>query len=72
MLRQQKFLTDLLENLKTKPNEVLENIEQLRKIITDPSNMVLYLAANTNHISDLSGEALEGLLPPEMTKARTW
>lgn len=71
MLRQQKFLTDLLENLKTKPNEVLENIEQLRKIITDPSNMVLYLAANTNHISDLSGEALEGLLPPEMTKART-
>lgn len=48
VLRQHKFLTTLLERL-NKPEEcdkVLAEIESVRQIVTDPSNMVVHLAAN--------------------------
>lgn len=48
VLRQHKFLTTLMERL-NKPEEcdkVIAELESVRQIVTDPSYMVVHLAAN--------------------------
>lgn len=53
MLRQQKFLTDVLERLndETRRREVIAEIESVRKILTSPKNMVLYMAVNAEKLT---------------------
>ncbi|XP_011145031.2 uncharacterized protein C05D11.1 [Harpegnathos saltator] len=53
MLRQQKFLTDILERLndETGKREVIAEIESVRKTLTSPKNMVLYMAVNVEKLT---------------------
>ena len=47
-MRQQKFLTSLIEKLGTEDGSkaVTSDLEKVRQIITSPNNVVLHLAAN--------------------------
>lgn len=53
MLRQQQFLTKMLEKMNTEEGqkEVLADMEAVRKILTSTKNMALYLAANVDKLS---------------------
>ncbi|VEN47404.1 unnamed protein product [Callosobruchus maculatus] len=64
ILQQNKFLTEIIENLDTEAGgkEILEKMETLRKIITDPANFVLYLAGNLDYLKE-PVEAINGILP---------
>lgn len=59
MLRQQKFLSNILDRLndEKEQKEVISEIEIVRKALTTPENMVLYMATNvdklTSQISDV-------------------
>ncbi|KAJ8960912.1 hypothetical protein NQ318_020211 [Aromia moschata] len=50
VLQQSKFLTELVE--KIDGAEVLQNLEKLRKSITDPANFVLYIAGNLDTLKN--------------------
>ncbi|XP_017774305.1 PREDICTED: uncharacterized protein C05D11.1-like [Nicrophorus vespilloides] len=67
ILKQQAFLNKLLEKLE-KPDsvqEVLQTIESVRKIITDPTTLTLYCAGNLDVLKN-AGEALSDILPETM------
>lgn len=53
MLRQQKFLTDILERLNDEKGrrEVLAEMESVRKTLTSPKNIVLYMAVNAEKLT---------------------
>jgi hypothetical protein len=53
MLRQQKFLTDIMERLNdnTGKKQVIAEIESVRKILTSFKNMVLYMAVNVEKLT---------------------
>lgn len=53
MLRQQKFLTNILERLSTEKGqkEVISELESVRKILTTSKNMVLYMVANVDKLT---------------------
>lgn len=53
MLRQQKFLTDILERLndETGKREVIAEIDSVRKTLTSPKNMLLYMAVNVEKLT---------------------
>lgn len=53
MLRQLKFLTQMAERLNDDKThkEVLNEIETVRKSLTDPKNMVLYMATNVDKLA---------------------
>ncbi|KAI4464378.1 presequence protease [Holotrichia oblita] len=51
ILRQQKFLTCLLEDLESERScEVLDKISKVRDIIIDPANLVLYFAGGLDQL----------------------
>ncbi|XP_015601715.1 uncharacterized protein C05D11.1 [Cephus cinctus] len=52
MLRQQKFLTKVMERLSNEADQkkVVAEIEEVRKALTTPKNMVLYIAANVDKL----------------------
>lgn len=63
MLTQNKFLTDIIRKLSKKNCQViLDRFEALRNIITDPSNLILYIAASLDNISQPE-KALKNFLP---------
>lgn len=67
VLQQSKFLTETISKLDgDTPNEVLDKLEKLRNIVTDPSNVVLYLAGNLNLLKNAS-EPIINFLPPNIT-----
>lgn len=53
MLRQQKFLTDVMERLNDDvgQKEVLAEIESVRKTVTSLKNMILYIAVNVDKLT---------------------
>ncbi|GAB1870040.1 hypothetical protein CAJAP_11119 [Camponotus japonicus] len=53
MLRQQKFLTDMVERLNDSvgQKEVIAEIESVRKTVTSLKNMVLYIAVNVDKLT---------------------
>lgn len=67
VFRQHKFLTQLVSDLEG-PNsaEVLAMMEKVRSIITDPSNVTLYCAANLDYLGENPVEAFNNLLTPEL------
>ncbi|XP_031827679.1 uncharacterized protein C05D11.1 [Nomia melanderi] len=53
MLRQQKFLNNVLDRLNNEKEqkEVISEIEVVRKALTTPKNMVLYMATNVDKLT---------------------
>lgn len=53
MLRQQKFLNDVIERLNTDAGqkEVIAEIESVRKTLTSSKNIVLHIAANVDKLT---------------------
>jgi hypothetical protein len=54
MLRQHKFLTALIEKLDSKEEceHVMNEINTVHRIITDPANIVIHLAANVDQLAN--------------------
>ncbi|XP_033228376.1 uncharacterized protein C05D11.1-like isoform X2 [Belonocnema kinseyi] len=52
LLRQQKFLTKLLEHLETEEGqkEVVDEMNTLRKILTSPNSLAIYIAVNVDKL----------------------
>ncbi|XP_046677319.1 uncharacterized protein C05D11.1-like [Homalodisca vitripennis] len=75
VLRQHKFLSSILERLND-PNEcnvVLAEIDEVRQIITHPSNMVVHMAANLELLATKYTDPASmwtQLLPPTRSPAR--
>ena len=51
MIKQQKFLKDLLKRLECSPNEVIRDLEEVRFFLTKPSNMLVHMAADLATLS---------------------
>jgi len=52
MIRQQKFLKSLLKRLECSPNEVINELEQVRFYLTKPASMMVHMATDLNIIKD--------------------
>lgn len=56
VLIQHKFLMEVLKKLESPDgDQIVKTIESLRKLITHPQNMVLYIAANLDNLKDVTG-----------------
>lgn len=63
---QSKFLPEIIAKLESnQANEVIEKFEKLRKIIVDPSNVILYLAGNLDILKD-ANKPIERFLPNDL------
>ncbi|XP_030845247.1 uncharacterized protein C05D11.1-like [Strongylocentrotus purpuratus] len=51
MIRQQNFLTKLLEQLGQDPSTVIKNLNSLRDLVTSPGNVRVHMAANMKKLS---------------------
>lgn len=80
MLRQHKFLNDIMERLNneedknTSDKSVIEEINSVRKILTNPKNMALYIAANVDKLAGQFQNVYEPwkiLLPDEQTPCKS-
>lgn len=66
MLRQQKFLTNLLEKLESeKSYEVVDSMVRIRSIISDPANLVLYFAGGLDQLK-CPVKVIKDFLPAEL------
>lgn len=55
ILVQSKFLTDVIQKLNDEgAQNVLNNLENLRSALTNPSNLVLYIAGSLEYIADVT------------------
>lgn len=46
--------------------EIISNLQKVREIITNPSNVVLYIAGNLDYLKN-PGKPLESFLPAELS-----
>ena len=72
MLRQHKFLTALIEKLDTSTTceQVLKEIEAVRQHITDPTNIVVHMAAHVDQLASRVGDLVQpwgNMLPADKT-----
>ncbi|GLH01355.1 Presequence protease, mitochondrial [Gryllus bimaculatus] len=72
MLRQHQFLTSLIEKLDSEETqrEVLDEIDQIRRLITNPENLVIHLATNIDQLVSKIGDPVKpwlNLLPGDST-----
>ncbi|CAH0557668.1 unnamed protein product [Brassicogethes aeneus] len=66
MFLQNKFLADVIQKINSGNGEELVYIfEKLRKMMTDPSNVVLYCSANIDSLAD-PVEPLKKIIPSDM------
>jgi hypothetical protein len=70
MLRQHKFLAAVIESMdsRTRCQYVLDEIEVVLKIITDPASIVIHLAANVDQLADKVGDLVQpwrNVFPPD-------
>eukprot|EP00092_Neocalanus_flemingeri_P035801 GFUD01038981.1.p1 GENE.GFUD01038981.1~~GFUD01038981.1.p1 ORF type:complete len:1002 (+),score=290.69 GFUD01038981.1:52-3057(+) len=63
MIRQQKFLKNLLKRLESSPNEVLNDLEQVRFYLTKPSNIMVHMATDLGILKDPMSPWLSIQLP---------
>lgn len=70
MLKQHKFLTQLLERLGGDPESVISVLNKIRSKITDPSNLALYFAGNLDILKPNAAEAINDFLPSELVEQR--
>lgn len=66
MLRQHKFLTQLLEKLNEDPEPVISTLNKIRSTITNPSNLALYFAGNLDILGDTAVDTINDFLPDEL------
>lgn len=66
MLKQHKFLTQLLEKLSEDSESVISTLNKIRSTITNPSNLALYFAGNLDILSESAVEAINHFLPDEL------
>jgi len=52
MIRQQKFLKTLLKRIECSPNEVINELEQVRFHLTKPANMFVHMATDLSILKD--------------------
>ena len=50
--RQNQFLKDILKKLESSPNQVENQMNQLRFLITNPSNLTIHLSVNASLINE--------------------
>jgi len=67
MIRQQKFLKTLLKKLECSPNEVINDLEQVRFYLTKPANMLVHMATDLGLLKDPMSPWLS-FLPPHIPK----
>lgn len=66
VLQQNKFLTDVITALDNDTGKnIILNLQKVRETITDPSNVVLYVAGNLDYLKNPE-KPLECFLPPEV------
>ncbi|CAH1183590.1 unnamed protein product [Phaedon cochleariae] len=66
VLQQSRFLTEVIEKIDSEAGkDMLANFEKVRRILSDPSNLVLYVAGNLETLKD-SAKPLEDFLPPNV------
>lgn len=67
MLRQEKFLKNILKQLETDPDQVLKDMEQLRQTITSPSNLRIHLSANVESMTSSPQSPWLQFVPSDIT-----
>lgn len=71
ILRQHKFLNKLLERLNSpEASKVLEEICEVRNIVTGPKNLALYFAGGLDQLKNPVA-AIENFLPPRLEEKTT-
>ncbi|KAJ8921035.1 hypothetical protein NQ315_015831 [Exocentrus adspersus] len=66
LLQQNKFLLELIPQLDSDASkEVIDKVEELRKIITEPSKLVLYIASNLEYLKE-PAKPINEFLPQEL------
>ena len=68
MIRQQEFLKKLRARLDCSPNEVLSNLEEIRFLLTSPSNMMVHMAGDLDSLGQDPLAAWGKFLPPHVPK----
>lgn len=68
ILKQHKFLLKVMEKLETAPQEIIENMEKLKNVITEPANVALYFAGNLDMLKPTAAKAINDFLPQEIDK----
>lgn len=66
MLKQHKFLTQLLEKLNKDAESVISVLNKIRSTLTNPSNLALYFAGNLDILSTSAVEVINNFLPEEL------
>lgn len=67
ILKQHKFLSQLLEKLATNSEDVILALDNIRKTITKPSNLALYFAGNLEVLKSSAAEVINNFLPEELS-----
>ena len=67
MIRQQKFLKELIKRLDCSPNDVIQELEEVRFHLTKPANMLVHMATDLALLTD-PAKPWAGLLPPHVPK----
>lgn len=66
MLVQSKFLTNIIEKLNGEfTEEVIFTFDKLRKLITDPKNVILYCAGNLDILRNVE-KPLKNIIPEDV------
>lgn len=72
ILKQHKFLTKLTEQLQSNCcNEVIKVMNEVRKNVTHPSNVVLYFAGNLDVLKSPVQSIIDKFTPPELTDLKS-
>eukprot|EP00112_Aurelia_sp_Birch-Aquarium-sp1_P017903 Seg42.13_Seg42.8 transcript_id=Seg42.13_Seg42.8/GoldUCD/mRNA.D3Y31 product="putative protein C05D11.1" protein_id=Seg42.13_Seg42.8/GoldUCD/D3Y31 len=67
MMRQQKFLTQMMDLLATDPKKVVDDMEKLRSILTNPASLQLFMAVDSEKLQpDANAIICEKFLPKEV------
>lgn len=71
VLQQNRFLTNVIASCdKDGGVNVISNLHKVREIITEPSNVILYIAGNLDYLKN-PARTLENFLPPELNHIGT-
>ncbi|XP_033118146.1 uncharacterized protein C05D11.1-like [Anneissia japonica] len=72
MIRQHKFLSELVAKLDTEPDQVLKNLIELREILTLPSNIRVHMATDLKKLAAITSPTApwESFLPSNLSSAQ--
>jgi len=67
-IRQYQFLNHIIERLDTEPQVVIDEINEFRRIITDPSTLRIHVTGNIYKIPRAKSFFIEDFLPKELNQ----